>query len=94
MSAGGGLVTFTIKGGKEDAWSVIDSTKMLSITANLGDVKTIITHPATTTHSRVEPEARLKAGITDNLIRISVGLESIEDIKQDLATGLDRLAGL
>jgi len=94
MSAGGGLVTFTIKGGKEEAWSVIDSTQMMSITANLGDVKTIITHPATTTHSRVEPEARLKAGITDNLIRISVGLESIEDIKQDLATGLDRLAGL
>ncbi len=91
MAAGGGLVAFTVKGGKEQAWSVIDSTEMLSITANLGDVKTIITHPATTTHSRVEPEARLKAGITDNLIRISVGLESIEDIKNDLAKGLDKL---
>ncbi len=93
MSAGGGLVTFTVKGNQQDAWDVINSTQMLSITANLGDVKTIITHPATTTHSRVEPEARLKAGITDNLIRISVGLESIEDIKKDLATGLDKLAG-
>jgi O-succinylhomoserine sulfhydrylase len=91
QSAGGGLVTFRVKGGQPEAWSVIDSTQMLSITANLGDVKTIITHPATTTHSRVSPEDRLKAGITDNLIRISVGLESIEDIKRDLARGLDRL---
>lgn len=91
QSAGGGLVTFRVKGGQPEAWSVIDSTQMMSITANLGDVKTIITHPATTTHSRVSPEDRLKAGITDNLIRISVGLESIEDIKRDLARGLDRL---
>jgi len=91
QDAGGGLVSFRIKGGKEQAWSVIDHTQMLSITANLGDVKTSITHPATTTHSRVEPEARIKAGITDNLVRISVGLESIEDIKADLARGLDQL---
>ncbi|MEA1990264.1 MAG: O-succinylhomoserine sulfhydrylase [Pseudomonadota bacterium] len=91
QSSGGGLVSFKVKGTKEDAWKVIDSTQMLSITANLGDVKTSITHPATTTHSRVEPEARIKAGITDNLIRISVGLESIEDIKKDLATGLGLL---
>ena len=91
MSMGGGLVTFRVKGGQEAAWQVIDSTKMLSITANLGDSKTIITHPATTTHSRVEPEVRLKTGITDNLIRISVGLESVEDIKKDLARGLDQL---
>jgi len=92
QSSGGGLVSFKVKGTKEDAWKVIDSTQMLSITANLGDVKTSITHPATTTHSRVEPEARIKSGITDNLIRISVGLESIEDIKKDLARGLDILA--
>jgi len=92
QSAGGGLVSFKVKGTKEDAWKVIDSTQMLSITANLGDVKTSITHPATTTHSRVEPEARIKSGITDNLIRISVGLESIDDIKKDLARGLDLLA--
>ncbi|WP_319381383.1 O-succinylhomoserine sulfhydrylase [Thiomicrorhabdus sp.] len=88
---GGGLLSFKVKGGKEEAWKVIDYTHMLSITANLGDVKTIITHPATTTHNRVEEAQRLKAGVTDNLIRISVGLESIEDIKQDLARGLDRL---
>ncbi|MDX1346851.1 MAG: O-succinylhomoserine sulfhydrylase [Thiomicrorhabdus chilensis] len=91
QSAGGGLVSFRVKGSQDQAWSVIDSTKMLSITANLGDVKTSITHPATTTHSRVDPQERLQAGITDNLIRISVGLESIEDIKKDLARGLDKL---
>jgi len=91
QSAGGGLVTFKVKGDQAAAWTVIDQTKMLSITANLGDVKTSITHPATTTHSRVEPEQRLKAGITDNLVRVSVGLESIEDIKSDLARGLDLL---
>lgn len=89
QSAGGGLVSFRVKGGKEQAWTVIDNTKMLSITANLGDVKTIITHPATTTHGRVSQEDRDKAGITDNLLRVSVGLESVEDIKKDLARGLD-----
>lgn len=91
QSAGGGLVSFKIKGDRAAAWSVIDDTQMLSITANLGDVKTSITHPATTTHVRVEPEARLKAGITENLVRVSVGLEAIEDIKKDLARGLDKL---
>lgn len=89
QSAGGGLVSFRVKGGQDEAWRVIDNTQLLSITANLGDVKTIITHPATTTHCRVTQQERLKAGITDNLIRISVGLESIEDIKTDLARGLD-----
>lgn len=84
----GGVVSFEVKGGKEVAWKLIDSTQMLSITANLGDVKTTITHPATTTHGRLTPEAREKAGINDNLVRISVGLESIEDIKADLARGL------
>ncbi len=91
QSDGGGLVSFKVKGNQAEAWSVIDHTQMVSITANLGDVKTSITHPATTTHVRVEPEARLKAGITDNLVRVSVGLESIEDIKADLARGLDLL---
>ncbi len=89
QSAGGGLVSFRVKGTQEAAWKVIDNTQMLSITANLGDVKTIITHSASTTHSRVPYEDRLAAGITDNLIRISVGLESIGDIKKDLARGLD-----
>ncbi len=91
MSAGGGLVSFKIRGGQDEAWQVIDNTKMLSITANLGDVKTSITHPATTTHSRIEPEIKLATGISDNLIRISVGLESIEDIKKDLAAGLNKI---
>ena len=81
----GGVVSFEVSGGKQAAWRLIDSTKMLSITANLGDVKTTITHPATTTHGRLTPEARVLAGINDNLVRISVGLESIDDIKMDLA---------
>lgn len=91
QKAGGGLVSFRVKGGREAAWQVVDSVRMMHITANLGDTKTLITHPATTTHSRVEPEARIAAGITDNLLRVSVGLENIEDIKADLARGLDAL---
>ncbi len=91
QTAGGGLVSFRVKGGQLEAWSVIDCTQILSITANLGDVKTSITHPATTTHCRVSPEERIQAGITDNLVRISVGLESIEDIKRDLEHGLNQL---
>lgn len=87
----GGLVSFRVRGGRKEAWSVVDATNMVSITANLGDVKTILTHPASTTHCRVEPEERLAAGITENLLRVSVGLESIEDIKKDLSRGLDNL---
>jgi O-succinylhomoserine sulfhydrylase len=77
-----------VKGGKDAAWKVIDSTKLLSITANLGDTKTTITHPASTTHARIAPEARAAAGITDSLIRIGVGLEAVSDIQADLARGL------
>ncbi len=84
----GAVVSFELKGGKDQAWQLIDSTKMLSITANLGDVKTTITHPATTTHGRLSPEARAEAGIKDSLVRISVGLENIDDIKADLLAGL------
>lgn len=84
----GGVVSFELKGGKEQAWKLIDATEMLSITANLGDVKTTITHPATTTHGRLTPEVRAEAGITDGLVRISVGLENVEDIKKDLSKGL------
>jgi O-succinylhomoserine sulfhydrylase len=84
----GAVVSFELQGGKDQAWQLIDSTKMLSITANLGDVKTTITHPATTTHGRLPPEARAEAGIKDSLVRISVGLENIDDIKADLLTGL------
>lgn len=84
----GAVVSFELKGGKEEAWRLIDATRMLSVTANLGDVKTTITHPATTTHGRLTPEARAEAGIKDSLVRISVGLENIDDIKADLAAGL------
>jgi len=84
----GGIVSFELTGGKEHAWKLIDATQMVSITANLGDVKTTITHPATTTHGRLTPEARIAAGIKDGLVRVSVGLENIEDIKNDLARGL------
>ena len=84
----GGIVSFELSGGKDSAWKLIDATEMISITANLGDVKTTITHPATTTHGRLTPEVRALAGIKDGLVRISVGLENIEDIKQDIARGL------
>ncbi|MDD2686507.1 MAG: O-succinylhomoserine sulfhydrylase [Gallionella sp.] len=86
--SGGGIVAFEVKGGKEAAWRVIDNTKMLSITANLGDTRTTITHPATTTHARISPEARAAAGIGDGLLRIGVGLEAVIDIQNDLARGL------
>ncbi|MCK9608114.1 MAG: O-succinylhomoserine sulfhydrylase [Methylomonas sp.] len=84
----GAVVSFELTGGKEQAWRLIDATRMLSITANLGDVKTTITHPATTTHGRLSPEARAEAGISDSLVRMSVGLENIDDIKADLLRGL------
>ena len=84
----GGIVSFELVAGKDQAWKLIDSTRMISITANLGDVKTTITHPATTTHDRLSAEARAAAGIKDGLVRISVGLEAIEDIKNDLIKGL------
>ena len=85
----GGVVSFVVAGGRESAWKIIDSTELLSITANLGDVKTTITHPATTTHGRVSDELKARTGIGEGLIRIAVGLESIEDIIADLARGLD-----
>ncbi len=88
QATGGGIVAFDLKGGKDAAWALIDATRMLSITANLGDTKTTITHPATTTHSRMTPEQRAAAGIGDGLVRIAVGLESIADIQADLARGL------
>lgn len=90
QSSGAGIVSFEVKAKpgqteQEAAWAVIDATKMISITANLGDVKSTITHPATTTHSRVTAEDRAIAGIRDNLVRIAVGLEHIDDLKADLA---------
>ncbi len=88
QSGFGGLLSFELNGGKEEGWRLIDATKMLSITANLGDTKTTITHPATTTHGRLTPEQRDEAGISDGLIRVAVGLEDIEDIKADLLRGM------
>lgn len=88
MSDNGGILSFELKGGKEAAWKLINATRMLSITANLGDTKSTITHPATTTHGRMGAEARAEAGITDGLIRVAVGLEAVEDIKADLARGM------
>jgi O-succinylhomoserine sulfhydrylase len=91
QTGGGALVSFRVKGGRQQAWSVVDATEMVSITANLGDVKTSITHPASTTHSRVAVEEREATGISENLLRVSVGLESLRDIQRDLARGLDAL---
>jgi len=87
----GGVVSFVVEGGRESAWRVIDNTRMLSLTANLGDAKTTIVHPATTTHGRLTDEARAAAGISDGLIRVAVGLEDIVDIKADLELGLGAL---
>ncbi len=84
----GGIVAFEVSGGREGAWRVIDATRMLSITANLGDTKTTITHPATTTHGRLSEEERRAAGIGDGLVRVAVGLEAFADIRDDLARGL------
>jgi O-succinylhomoserine sulfhydrylase len=87
--AAGSVLSFEVKGGREAAWRVIDATRLISHTANLGDVKTTIIHPATTTHGRISPEARAAAGITDGLIRLAVGLEAVEDLKDDLVRGLE-----
>lgn len=89
QSGFGGIVAFEVHGERKEAWTVIDSTQILSITANLGDIKTTITHPATTTHGKLSPEAKVKAGITESLIRVSVGLEDADDIIADLKRGLD-----
>lgn len=93
QSGGGAIVSFELKGTtpeqmRANAWRVIDNTKLCSITGNLGDTRTTITHPYTTTHGRVAPEAKSAAGITEGLIRLAVGLESVEDLKADLLRGL------
>lgn len=89
QSAFGGVLSFRVVGEREAAWKVIDATRIMSLTANLGDTKTTISHPATTSHGRLSPEQKNASGITENLIRISVGLESVEDLKKDLSRGLD-----
>ena len=92
QSGFGGIVSFEIKGGREEAWKIVDATRMISITANLGDTKSTITHPTTTTHGRLTQRERDDAGIRDNLIRVSVGLEEVEDIQADLERGFSVLA--
>lgn len=87
----GGVLAFDVAGGRDAAWRFIDATRLVSITANLGDAKTTIVHPATTTHGRLSPEQRAEAGIGDNLIRVAVGLESVADLKLDMQRGLDAL---
>ena len=87
--AAGAVLSFEVKGGREAAWRVLDSTRLVSLTANLGDVKTTIVHPASTTHGRISPEARAAAGITEGLIRLAIGLEAVTDLKDDLKRGLE-----
>jgi O-succinylhomoserine sulfhydrylase len=84
-------LSFEVKGKRDNAWSFINATRILSITANLGDTKTTIVHPATTTHGRLSDEAKQQAGISDTLIRVAVGLESVKDIIDDLDRGLHAL---
>lgn len=89
--SGGAIVSFEVQGGRPEAWTVVDSTRIVSITANLGDTKTTLTHPASTTHGRISPEAREAAGIRESLLRVAVGLEAVDDIKADLARGLAQI---
>ena len=88
MSKGGTMVSFYIKGNKEDAFKVINKLKIFDISNNLGDTKSLVTHPETTTHRIVEENERLRLGITGNLIRLSIGLENIDDLKKDLEHSL------
>ncbi|MEH6518056.1 MAG: O-succinylhomoserine sulfhydrylase [Halioglobus sp.] len=92
QSAYGGVLSFEVRGDRSAAWQVIDATRIMSHTANLGDAKTTIVHPATTTHSRLTDEGRAEAGISDNLVRVAVGLEHVEDLKADLQRGFSLLA--
>lgn len=83
----GGVLSFELEGGQRDAWTFIDATRLFSITANLGDTKSTVTHPATTTHGRLTPEQRTQAGISDGLIRLAIGLEAVDDLRIDLERG-------
>ena len=87
----GGIVSFELQGGQPQAWAFIDALRIFSITANLGDTKSTVTHPATTTHGRLTPEQRAETGISDGLVRLAVGLESVNDLQTDLATGFSAL---
>ena len=89
----GGIVSFELQGGRQQAWAFIDALRIFSITANLGDTKSTVTHPATTTHGRLTPEQRADTGISDGLVRLAIGLEAVNDLKTDLAAGLAALSG-
>ena len=93
QSGYGGIVSFELDGGQQDGWTFIAALRVFSITANLGDAKSTVTHPATTTHGRLSPEQRAAAGISDGLIRLAVGLESVFDLQADLARGFASLQG-
>jgi len=86
-----GVLSFLVRGGREQAWQLIDGLNMFSITANLGDAKSTVTHPATTTHGRLSDEEKVKSGIRENLVRLSIGLESPEDLIEDLQQSFDRI---
>lgn len=94
QSGFGGIIAFEVEQGRAGAWACIDAARLMSITANLGDVKTTITHPSSTTHSRITAEERERAGITEGLLRVSVGLEDVEDLKADLQRGLAATRGV
>ena len=91
QSGFGGVLSFRVAGGKDQAWNLVNNTELMSLTPNLGDTKTTIIHPATTTHGRLTDEQRQIAGITDNLVRISVGLEALDDLTDDLMLGFSAL---
>ena len=91
MKWGGGIVSFEVKGGLKAAMSLLGKLKFCSLSSNLGDTRTILTHPASTTHSRLSPDEKKAVGITEGLIRISVGLEHIDDIKADLAQAMEKI---
>jgi O-succinylhomoserine sulfhydrylase len=88
QKAGGAVLSFVVKGGREAAWRVIDSVRLISITANFGDVKSTVCHPATTTHGRIPPAEREASGIAEGMVRLAVGLEDVSDIRADLERGL------
>jgi O-succinylhomoserine sulfhydrylase len=90
QGAGGAVLSFVVKGGREAAWRVIDNTRMVSITANFGDVKSTVCHPSTTTHGRIPPAEREATGIVEGMVRLAVGLEDVDDVKADLARGLEK----
>ena len=92
LSGGGAIVAFEVKGGRAEAWRVVDNCKLLSITANLGDTKTTITHPASTSHGRLTEAQRQSAGIGQGLVRLAVGLEHVGDLQADLVRGFAALS--